>query len=375
MTTQSDKLLFTPGPLTTSPSVKAVMTRDLGSRDYEFISVVKNIRHALLGLGGQVDDSQYTAILMQGSGTFGVESVISSTVAPEGKLLVIVNGAYGRRIVQMANILHIETIVLTYPEDTQPNLTDIEMALQADDQISMVVVIHCETTTGLLNPIVEIGQLVARYQRQYFVDAMSSFGAIPVDLAEAGITYLVSSSNKCIEGVPGFSFALAQREALQKTAGYARSLSLDLFSQWQGLEKDGQFRFTPPIQVMLAFEQALKELDEEGGVAGRAKRYQQNHATLLAGMRQMGFSEYLAPHLQSYIITSFHYPTHPNFQFETFYRLLNERGLVIYPGKLSQVDCFRIGNIGRLYPADISRLLEAIQDTIDAMGLNPLDGN
>ncbi len=362
----TDKLLFTPGPLTTSGTVKAVMQRDLGSRDTEFIEAVRSIRRRLLALADQPDASTYTAILMQGSGTFGVESVISSTIAPNGKLLVIVNGAYGKRIVQMAHILKIRCAALIFPENALPDLATIDAALREDTEISMVAVVHCETTTGILNPIAEIGALVRSHNRQFFVDAMSSFGAVPLDISP--IDYLVSSSNKCIEGVPGFSFALARKSALLATEGYARSLSLDLLTQYKGLEKDGQFRFTPPIQSMLAFHQALIELEEEDGVLGRAARYRQNHAILTEGMRAMGFTEYLAPEVQSWIITTYLYPDHPRFSFETFYSLLSERGFVIYPGKLTEADCFRLGNIGRLYPQHIEALLSAIRSVSEEMG-------
>ncbi|MEW6406269.1 MAG: 2-aminoethylphosphonate--pyruvate transaminase, partial [Chloroflexota bacterium] len=222
---------------------------------------------------------------------------------------------------------------------------------------------------GIVNPIREIGEVVRRFGKTYFVDAMSSFGAVPFNMSECGIDYMVSSANKCIEGVPGFSIILARRAALEATAGYSRTLSLDLLAQWQGLESNGQFRFTPPIQALLAFHQALLELEMEGGVEGRAARYRANHETLIAGMREMRFREYLQPERQGYIITSFYYPQHPNFSFERFYRLLNEKQYVIYPGKLSQADCFRIGSIGRISPSDVRDLLSAIRDTLEEMGI------
>lgn len=361
-----DNLLFTPGPLTTSLTVKQAMLRDVGSRDFEFIELVRDIRQQLLHLA-QVADHEYEIILMQGSGTFGLEAVIGSVTPPNGKWLVIINGAYGRRIAQIAQPLKIEVVRLTYPEDSLPDLAEIEATLSADPAISHVAVVHCETTTGIINPVAEIGALVKLAGRCYLVDAMSSFGAIPLNLIESGIDYLVSSSNKCIEGVPGFSFVLARWVEFHTTKGYARSLSLDLFSQWHGLEATGQFRFTPPTHVLLAFAQALRELEAEGGVAGRAARYRRNHELLIAGMRRMGFKEYLRPEYQGYIITSFHYPTHPNFEFNRFYELLNHKGFTIYPGKVSQVDCFRIGHIGRIFGADVQALLLAIEQTLGEM--------
>jgi len=363
-----DKALFTPGPLTTSRTVKQAMLRDLGSRDFEFIAAVRDIRRRLLELSG-VGDAGYEAILMQGSGTSCLEAVVSSTIPPDGKLLVIINGAYGRRIAQIASVLGIGTAQLRYPEDSQPDLQEIEATLAADESLSHVAVVHCETTTGILNPVEEIGRLVKNAGRRYFVDAMSSFGAVPLDLAGCGIDYLVSSANKCIEGVPGFGFILARREALLETEGYARSLSLDLLAQWRGLEANGQFRFTPPTHTLLAFHQALVELEAEGGVEGRAARYRANYEALVTGMRELGFEEYLPPEEQSYIITSFRYPTHPRFDFDEFYRRLNEKEYVIYPGKVSDADCFRIGSIGRISVADVRGLLAAIRETLTEMGL------
>jgi len=363
-----DKILFTPGPLTTSQTVKQAMMRDLGSRDSEFIGLVKDIRLKLVELG-QADPDEYTAVLMQGSGTFGLEAVVSSTVPPDGKLLVIINRAYGKRIAKIASVLKIDTVTLEYPENTTPDLEEIDDTLKAEQEITNVSVVHCETTTGIINPIREIGKFVAKSGAKYFVDAMSSFGAVPVNLAECNIDYLVSSANKCIEGVPGFSFILCKLSSLKETAGYARSLSFDLLAQYQGFEKNGQFRFTPPTHALAAFRRALAELEIEGGVPGRAERYRKNYETLVAGMRQMGFKEYLRPDKQGYIITSFLYPEDDKFRFEEFYDRLNEKDYVIYPGKVSDANCFRIGNIGRIFEPEIRALLGAIRETITEMGV------
>ena len=366
--TWKDKILFTPGPLTTSRTVKQAMLRDLGSRDFEFITLVAEIRRRLLALG-QVADKDYEAIIMQGSGTFGMEAVVSSVTLPDGKWLMIINGAYGKRLNLIATTLGIPTALLTYPENSAPDPVAVDAALAADAAITNVAVVHCETTTGIINPVEEIGAVVRKHGKRYFVDAMSSFGAVPLDLAAAGIDYLVSSANKCIEGVPGFSFVLARRAALLETEGWARSLVLDLLAQWRGLEANGQFRFTPPTHTLIAFAQALRELEMEGGVDGRAQRYRANYATLLAGMTDMGFETYIQPEDQGYIITSFRYPTHPNFSFETFYERLNDKNYVIYPGKVSDADCFRIGSIGRIFPSDVRDLLAAIRETLVEMGV------
>ncbi len=362
-----DKTLFTPGPLTTSQTVKQAMLRDLGSRDGEFIETVRRIRQALLDLAGVSRDLGYEAVLMQGSGTFGLESVIGSTVPPDGKLLVIINGAYGDRIARIARVLRIDTATLEYAPNTLPLPTDVDRMLARDPAITDVAVVHCETTTGIINPIEDIGQVVKHREKVYFVDSMSAFGAVLFDFEKCGIDFLVSSANKCIEGVPGFSFAICRRDSLDSTEGRARSLSLDLLAQWRGLEANGQFRFTPPTHTILAFEQALCELQTEGGVEGRAARYRANYETLVAGMREMGFVEYLSPKLQGNIITAFCYPNHPHFQFEEFYTRLNDKEFVIYPGKVSNIECFRIGNIGRLFECDMLALLAAIRATLSEM--------
>lgn len=365
---REDKLLFTPGPLTTSRAVREAMLRDLGSRDHEFIAIVQAIRRKLLEVGGVVGRG-FEAILIQGSGTFALEAVLSSTVPPEGKVLVVVNGAYGRRIAQIASVLKIPVIELSYPEDRRPDMEELRRVLQADPAITQVAAVHCETSTGMINPVREIGQIVRQFHRSYFVDAMSSFGGLPMKLLECGIDYLVSSANKCIEGVPGFAFVLARRDVLLATAGFARSLSLDLLAQWRGLEGNGQFRFTPPTHALLAFHQALRELEAEGGVECRAARYQANCQILLAGMRELGFKEYLRPEDRGYIITSFYYPNDRKFDFETFYTRLSDKGYVIYPGKVSNADCFRIGSIGHIFPNDVRALLAAIRQTLEEMGI------
>ncbi len=359
MTPQEDKLLFTPGPLTTSAAVKEAMLRDVGSRDAEFVKVVRDIRQHLLGVAGVSQADGYEAILLQGSGTFGLEAVVSSAIPRNGKLLVIINGAYGKRIRQIAERHGIETVAIEVSERTLPDPQQVRESLNSDSKITHVVLVHLETSSGILNPVKEIGAVVKELQRTFIVDAMSSFGGIPLNMGEAGIDFLVSSANKCIEGVPGFSLVIADRAKLL-ASGAARTVSLDLLAQWKGLEETGQFRFTPPTQAILAFRQALRELDHEGGVAARAKRYAANHAALLRGMRRMGFREYVPAEWQSHIITTFLFPEGPHFDFEEFYHRLSAKGMVIYPGKLNEVHCFRIGNIGRLFERDIDALLVAI---------------
>lgn len=356
----NDKPLFTPGPLTTSRSVKQAMLRDLGSRDSAFVNLVRDVRQRLLALAG-VAAPDYECVIMQGSGTYSVEAVISSAVSAQSKLLAISNGAYGQRIIQIAKVHKIDAIILTYPEDAKPTAADVEAALAQDPALTHVALVHSETTTGMINPIDEIGAVVKRHKRRFIVDAMSSFGGMPLEPDKTGIDFLVSSANKCIEGVPGFGLILASRAALLECEGRARSLSLDVFGQWKALEANGQFRFTPPTHALLAFHQALDELVAEGGVIARAQRYSKNYQTLVAGMRSLGFKEYLQPQDQGHIIVSFRFPDHPRFEFEEFYSRLSDKGYVIYPGKVSNADCFRIGCIGRLFPADFAALLAAIR--------------
>jgi 2-aminoethylphosphonate-pyruvate transaminase len=342
------------------------MLRDAGSRDADFLAVVRSIRNRLLGIGGAAPGGDYECVLMQGGGTFAIESVISSAIPREGRLLVAVNGAYGRRIAQMARVHGIVVETLDIPENQRITADGVAARLAAST-FTHVAVIHCETTTGIVNPIEEIGAAVAGAGAVFIVDAMSSFGAIPISLEGVHADFLISSANKCIEGVPAFGFILARRGALLAAKGHARTLSLDLHVQWAGLESDGQFRFTPPTHVLLAFQQALEELEQEGGVAGRAARYRRNYEALVRGMSELGFQPYLAPEDRGYVITTYRYPPGDGFRFEEFYSRLSELGFIIYPGKLSQEPCFRIGTIGRLDVTDIQALIGAIAQVMAMM--------
>lgn len=369
MSTPRPKRLFTPGPLTTSRTVKEAMLVDVGSRDDEFIAIVRGIRRQLLELGGVTQSQGYEAILVQGSGTFGVEAVLSSAIPAPGRLLILINGAYGERMLTIARRHGIACEAMRWAEHEAIDPAAVRERLDQDPAVTHVAVVHCETTTGLVNPVEAIGRWVSAARRAYIVDAMSSFGGIPLSIEAARIDFLISSANKCIEGVPGFTFVLGRREAIEACQGQARTLSLDLFEQWRGLETNGQFRFTPPTHALLAFAQALRELEAEGGVAGRARRYRANHAVLMAGMRGLGFEPYLRPEHQAWIIATFLYPKDPAFRFEEFYRRLAGLGMVIYPGRLAQVPCFRIGNIGRLTTSDIEDLVQAVGDVLKSMNV------
>jgi 2-aminoethylphosphonate-pyruvate transaminase len=359
--TRTDKLLFTPGPLTTSAAVKRAMLRDLGSRDGEFTEVVRTVRRGLLEAAGVSQEGGYEVVPIQGSGTFGVEAVLTCAAPPGGKWLIVSNGAYGERMARICQVHRIAHTVLRCLEDAWPDLAALDQALAADPAVTGVAAVHCETTTGILNPAEEIGRVAKLHGKTYALDSMSAFGGVEFDLPASAADFLISSSNKCLEGVPGLSFCLCRRDALLATAGWARTLSLDLLDQWRALEQTGQFRFTPPTHVVLALAQALHELAAEGGVPGRAARYRGNQAALLAGMRALGFVEHLAPPLQGPIITSFRYPADSRFHFPTFSGRLSELGFVIYPGKVSGADCFRIGTIGRIFPDDVRALLRAVE--------------
>lgn len=356
-------LLLTPGPLSTSKTVKAAMLRDWCTWDDDYnLNVVQDIRQNLEDLATKTGKDKYTSVLMQGSGSFGVESVIGSSVPSDGKLLIIANGAYGSRMGQIAKILHITHLIYEVPEVTVPDVEEIEEILKKNPDITHLSVVHCETTTGILNPVKDIVALAKEFGITTIVDAMSSFGGIPMDVNEWQIDFLISSANKCIQGVPGFSFIIANKEELVKCEGQARSLSLDLFGQWFTMEMGkGKWRFTSPTHIVRAFQQALIELKEEGGVEKRVERYKTNQKILVDGMRRIGFETLLPDALHSPIITSFISPTSERYSFRTFYDKLKKNGFVIYPGKVSELDTFRIGNIGEVFPADMENLVQIIR--------------
>ena len=369
----SDPLLFTPGPLTTSPSVKQAMCHDIGAWDAPLRTLVEEIRTGLLEIADVGGGDDWACVLMQGSGSFGVESAIGSLVPREGRLAVVSNGAYGERMMTIAGMLGIDVLPIRFAENEPARAEVVADALATCPDIHTVGIIHCETTTGLINNIEPIGQATRAAGRRYLVDAMSTFGAYPINLEHACIDALISCSNKGIEGVPGFSFVLVRRNLLVAAGagGWARSHCLDLYDQWRGFESSGKFRFTPPNQVLLAFRQALREFFAEGGLAARQARYIDNHRTLMSGMDRLGFVPFLERQRMSHIITTFHCPDDPAYDFQAFYDKLSDRGMVIYPGKVSGASCFRIGNIGRLYSSDMKALLSAIGSIVQEMGFDP----
>ncbi|MFM5872490.1 2-aminoethylphosphonate--pyruvate transaminase [Aeromonas veronii] len=358
-----DYLLLTPGPLSTTATVRAAMLQDSCTWDADYNQgVVEPIRRELVRLAtGPEYESDYSAVLLQGSGSYVVESVLGSAIGADECLLIINNGAYGARMGEMARCLGLRHHELDCGETTRPEPAAIEAMLARHPEITHLAMVHCETTTGMLNPLEEVAALCQRRGIRLIVDAMSSFGGIPIDMGRLGIEFLISSANKCIQGVPGFGFVIARRAALAACAGRARSVSLDLHAQWQTMEQQGgKWRFTSPTHTVLAFAQALRELDEEGGIAARHQRYSENQRTLVAGMAALGFAPLLPEQWQSPIITAFYSPAHPDYRFADFYQRLKAQGFVIYPGKVSQADCFRIGNIGDVTPERVRELLAAM---------------
>lgn len=356
-------LLLTPGPLSTSETVRQAMLQDWCTWDKDYnLGVVIPIRESLLEIAGlDPKEGTYTTVLLQGSGTYGVEATITSAVRPTDKLLIVSNGAYGERMADMARYAGIPHAHVALKETEQVTSEIVKMAIADNPDATHFSVVHCETTTGILNPIETIAPVVKAAGLTLIVDAMSSFGGIPIDIQGLGIDFFVSSANKCIQGVPGFCFVIARRSELEKCKGVSRSLSLDIYDQWEAMEKGGgKWRFTSPTHVVRAFAQALQELKEEGGVQARNARYRENHDILVKGMREAGFETLLDDSVQSPIITSFLYPT-ANFSFTDFYEKLKAKGFVIYPGKISEADTFRIGNIGDVFPADFRRLTETVK--------------
>ncbi|WP_088868817.1 2-aminoethylphosphonate--pyruvate transaminase [Aeromonas veronii] len=358
-----DYLLLTPGPLSTTATVRAAMLQDSCTWDADYNQgVVEPIRRELVRLAtGPEYQSDYSVVLLQGSGSYVVESVLGSAIGVDECLLIINNGAYGARMGEMARCLGLRHHELDCGETTRPEPAAIEAMLARHPEITHLAMVHCETTTGMLNPLEEVAELCQCRGIRLIVDAMSSFGGIPIDMGRLGIEFLISSANKCIQGVPGFGFVIARRAALAACAGRARSVSLDLHAQWQTMEQQGgKWRFTSPTHTVLAFAQALRELDEEGGIAARHQRYSENQRTLVAGMAALGFAPLLPEQWQSPIITAFYSPAHPDYRFADFYQRLKAQGFVIYPGKVSQADCFRIGNIGDVTPERVRDLLAAM---------------
>lgn len=353
--------LLTPGPLTTTETVKKEMMFDHCTWDDDYKKITLTIREKLLKLA-HVSEPEYTVVLMQGSGTFGVESVLTSVIGNHEKLLICANGAYGERMGDIAEHAGLNYTIYNEHYENVPSAEKVAAILKEDPEITHVSMVHSETTSGILNDIASVAKAVKAAGKTFIVDAMSSFGGVDIPVGELGIDFIISSANKCIQGVPGFSFIICNREKLMESKGKARSLSLDLYDQWKTMDKDGKWRFTSPTHVVLAFAQALKEMEEEGGIPARAKRYAENNRLLIEKMAEMGIRPYIDSAHQGPIITTFFYPENHHFSFQEMYRYIKDRGYAIYPGKVTDADTFRIGNIGEIYKEDIEKVCDIIKE-------------
>ncbi|SLN10325.1 2-aminoethylphosphonate--pyruvate transaminase [Roseovarius litorisediminis] len=360
--------LLTPGPLTTSFAVKEAMLRDWGSWDDDFRAMTQDMRTRLLSLLGDGADD-FDCVPMQGSGSFAVEAMLGTFIPKDGKALVLANGAYGLRSAKTMEYLGREHVVLDKGDYLPPRGQEVAQILADDSAITHVVAIHCETSSGILNPVEEISEATYAAGRKLLVDSMSAFGAIPLEVSKVRYEAMVSSANKCIEGVPGFGFVIARKSELEASKGNCHSLSLDVHAQWDNMEKTGQWRFTPPTHVVAAFLEALRGHEAEGGVAGRGARYTNNRDVMVAGMRDLGFETLLKDRWLSPIIVTFFCPADPNFEFSRFYGLMKDRGFIIYPGKLTVVDSFRVGCIGQMDAEVMRQVVTAAKETLAEMGV------
>ena len=361
--------LLTPGPLTTAYSVKQAMLRDWGSGDGDFRAMTAELRRRLLALTGD-RKGEYDCVPLQGSGTYCVEAMLGSFVPKNGKALILANGAYGLRAAQTMQYLGRAYTLIDKGDYLPPRGDEVAAALDADPAITHVLAIHCETSSGILNPVAEISEAVYAKGRKLLVDSMSAFGAIPLDVNEIRYEAMVSSANKCIEGVPGFGFVIARKSELQAAKGNSHSLALDVHAQWAAMEKTGQWRFTPPTHVVAAFLEALRIHEAEDGVEGRGARYARNRDVMVAGMRELGFETLLSARWLSPIIVTFFCPAHEKFVFSRFYDLMKAKGFIIYPGKLTVVDSFRVGCIGRMDEHVMRRVVEAARQSLAEMDVD-----
>ncbi len=360
--------LLTPGPLTTSYAVKQAMLRDWGSWDDDFRNMTQEMRVMLLELIGD-GAHEFDCVPMQGSGTFSVEAMLASFIPRNGKVLVLANGAYGKRSAQTLEYLGRNHVVLDKGDYLPPRGDEVAGILADDPDITHVVAIHCETSSGILNPIEEISEAVYAAGRKLLIDSMSAFGAIDLKVADIRYEAVVSSANKCIEGVPGFGFILARKSELEAAKGNSHSLSLDVHAQWAHMNKTGQWRFTPPTHVVAAFLEALRVHKEEGGVQGRGERYERNRDVMVSGMRKLGFETLLKDRWLSPIIVTFFCPADEKFIFTRFYDLMKAKGFIIYPGKLTVAESFRIGCIGQMDENTMRQVVTAAKETLEEMGV------
>ena len=360
-----DPVLLTPGPLTTSLQTKSAMLRDWGSWDAAFNAVTAKVRRQLLDVIH--GEETHVCVPMQGSGTFSVEAAINTLVPRDGHVLVLINGAYGKRMARLTAMMGRRVSVFETPEDVPTTAEDVERLLTADNTITHVGLIHCETSTGILNPLEEIAAVVARHGKGLILDAMSSFGALEIDAKKIQFDAVIAASGKCIEGPPGMGFVLVRKSVLEKCAGHSTSLSLDLYDQWVYMEKTTQWRFTPPTHILVALHTALNQFEAEGGQAARLQRYTNNYHTLMAGLEELGLESFLKPEIQAPIIVTVHAPAVAKYDFKTFYESVRSKGFVLYPGKLTQAETFRVGCIGAIGTQEMRSAIHAMKDALAEM--------
>ncbi len=360
--------LLTPGPLTTSYEVKEAMLRDWGSWDDDFRAMTRKMRDQLLALLGD-GGKDYDCVPIQGSGSYCVEAMLGSFVPRDGKVLVLANGAYGLRAAKTMEYLGRDFHLVNKGDYMPPRGDEVAKILAQDPAITHVLIIHCETSSGILNPVEELADAAHAAGRKVLIDSMSAFGAVPLDVSRVKYAAMVSSANKCIEGVPGFGFVIARKDEIEAAEGNSHSLSLDVHAQWATMEKTGQWRFTPPTHIVAAFLKALEGHAQEGGVAGRGGRYTRNRDVMVEGMRELGFETLLADRWLSPIIVTFFCPADPKFAFSRFYDLMKSKGFIIYPGKLTVVDSFRVGCIGQMDENIMRQVVEAARATLNEMGV------
>ncbi|MDJ0388828.1 2-aminoethylphosphonate--pyruvate transaminase [Roseomonas sp. E05] len=366
----TEPLLLTPGPVSVSLTTKQVMLRDRPSGDVEFQEDVTLARTYLVSLiNGQ---GSYSAVPIPGSATYANEAVIATLVPRGGKVLIHSNGVYGDRLVEICAARGIACAVLRTPPFTPASAEQFEQALAADAAITHVFVVHCETSTGVLNPLEPVAEVCRRHSKGLLIDAVASLGAVPIDARKLDFQAVTLSSNKCMQGVPGVGWAIVQSDALESARGNSDSLTLDLWDQNQHMEHSGAFRFTPPTQVVAAFAQACREHAAEGGTEARLERYRRNWRRLVDGMRQMGFVTVVPDGFASPIVATFRYPNHPDFSFEALFQGMKRRGFIIFPGRLALADTFRIGCMGDVTESDIADAMEALAETMQEMGIAEL---
>ncbi|MGO4802562.1 2-aminoethylphosphonate--pyruvate transaminase [Pseudomonas sp. W22_MBD1_FP4] len=363
--TTAAPILLTPGPLTTSNRTRQAMMVDWGSWDDRFNQLTASVCEQLLAILNGADS--HHCVPLQGSGTFAVEAAIGTLVPRNGKVLVLINGAYGKRLAKICEVLGRDFSTFETAEDEPTTAADVDRLLQADTGITHVALIHCETSTGILNPLPEIAQVVKNHGKRLIIDAMSSFGALPIDARNVPFDALIAASGKCLEGVPGMGFVFAEKQALAAAQGNCHSLAMDLFDQHTYMAKTGQWRFTPPTHVVAALHEALLQYQEEGGLPARHRRYAENCQALLDGMASVGLRSFLPAAIQAPIIVTFHAPKDPRYQFKDFYERVKAKGFILYPGKLTQVETFRVGCIGHVDATGMQAAIKAIAEVLQEM--------